>query len=86
MGKLTLISPELKTQGFYASSHKVKKFAMRGKIVSKTILITGAGHGFGKGAAFGLARAGHKVIAAVQICPRPGIYELKQKNKSSSLK
>jgi hypothetical protein len=37
------------------------------KIMSKTIFITGAGHGFGKGVAFGLAKAGHKVIAAAQI-------------------
>jgi len=34
------------------------------KIMSKTIFITGAGHGFGKGVAFGLAKAGHKVSAA----------------------
>ena len=31
----------------------------------KTILITGAGSGLGKGTAFGLAKAGHKIIAAV---------------------
>lgn len=31
----------------------------------QTILITGAGSGLGKGAAIGLAKAGHKVIAAV---------------------
>ncbi len=38
--------------------------------MSKTILITGAGSGFGEGAAIGLARAGHKVIATVQINPQ----------------
>ena len=38
--------------------------------MSKTILITGAGSGFGKGAAFGLARKGHKVIAGVHIGPQ----------------
>ena len=38
--------------------------------MSKTILITGAGHGFGKGVAFGLAKAGHKVIATAQIWPQ----------------
>ncbi|KAA2239080.1 SDR family oxidoreductase [Chitinophaga agrisoli] len=36
----------------------------------KTILITGAGSGFGEGAAIGLAKAGHKVIAGVQISPQ----------------
>ena len=38
--------------------------------MSKRILITGAGHGFGKGVTFGLAKAGHKVIAATQIWPQ----------------
>ena len=35
--------------------------------MSKTILITGAGSGFGRGAALALADKGHKVIAGVQI-------------------
>lgn len=38
--------------------------------MSKTILITGAGSGLGKGAALGLAKAGHKVIAGVEIWPQ----------------
>jgi NAD(P)-dependent dehydrogenase (short-subunit alcohol dehydrogenase family) len=38
--------------------------------MSKTILITGAGSGFGEGAAIGLARAGHRVIATAQISPQ----------------
>ncbi|PTT00067.1 short-chain dehydrogenase [Pedobacter sp. HMWF019] len=38
--------------------------------MSKTILITGAASGFGKIAAFDLARKGHKVIATAQIYPQ----------------
>lgn len=37
---------------------------------TKTILITGAGSGFGEGVAIGLAKLGHKVIAGVQISPQ----------------
>jgi NAD(P)-dependent dehydrogenase (short-subunit alcohol dehydrogenase family) len=37
---------------------------------TKTILITGAGSGFGEGAAIGLAQLGHKIIAGVQISPQ----------------
>jgi len=36
----------------------------------KCILITGAGSGFGRGAALGMATAGHDVIATVQISPQ----------------
>ncbi len=36
----------------------------------RTILIAGAGSGFGRGVALGLARAGHKVIAACHIWPQ----------------
>jgi len=35
--------------------------------MSKTILITGAAGGFGRGAALGLARAGHQIIATVHV-------------------
>jgi len=40
------------------------------KIMSKTILITGAASGFGKIVAFDLAKKGHKVIATTQIYPQ----------------
>ncbi|MDY0039350.1 MAG: SDR family oxidoreductase [Desulforhabdus sp.] len=38
--------------------------------MTKTILITGAGSGFGEGAAIGLAKSGHNVIATAQISPQ----------------
>ncbi|MBA2949660.1 SDR family oxidoreductase [Streptomyces himalayensis] len=38
--------------------------------MSKRILITGAGSGFGEGVAIGLAQAGHDVIATTQIYPQ----------------
>ena len=38
--------------------------------MAKTVLITGAGSGFGRGVALGLARAGHDVIAACHIWPQ----------------
>ena len=38
--------------------------------MSKTIFITGAGSGLAKGAAIGLAKQGHKVIAPVETAPQ----------------
>ena len=38
--------------------------------MSKTIMITGAGSGFGHGTAIGLAKAGHRVIAGVEVWPQ----------------
>jgi len=50
----------------------------------KRILITGAGSGFGEGAAIGLARNGHDVIATVQISAQ--VTALRQKAKEIGLK
>jgi FlaA1/EpsC-like NDP-sugar epimerase len=36
-------------------------------MTKKTILITGAGSGFGKGAAIGMAKNGHNIIATTQV-------------------
>jgi len=44
----------------YFDPHSKKKY-----IKKQTILITGAGSGRGKGTAIGLAKIGHKIIAAV---------------------
>lgn len=49
----------------------------------KRILITGAGSGFGEGAAIGLAQNGHDVIAGAQIWPQ--VTSLRQKVKSLRL-
>jgi NAD(P)-dependent dehydrogenase (short-subunit alcohol dehydrogenase family) len=38
--------------------------------MTKTILITGAGSGFAKAAAIGMAQAGHTIIATAQISPQ----------------
>jgi NAD(P)-dependent dehydrogenase (short-subunit alcohol dehydrogenase family) len=50
----------------------------------KRILITGAGSGFGKGAAIGLAQNGHDVIATVQLSAQ--VTSLRQKAKELGLK
>ena len=51
--------------------------------MAKTILITGAGSGFGEGAAIGMAQNGHDVIATVQISPQ--VTPLRQKAKDLGL-
>lgn len=53
---------------------------MKGK---KTILITGAGSGFGEHTAIGLAKLGHQVIAGVQISPQ--VTPLREKAKELGL-
>jgi NAD(P)-dependent dehydrogenase (short-subunit alcohol dehydrogenase family) len=52
--------------------------------MSKTILITGAGSGFGEGAAIGLAKNGHNVIATAQISPQ--VAALRSKASELGLK
>ena len=49
----------------------------------KTILITGAGSGFGEGAAIGMAKNGHHVIATVQVSPQ--VMPLREKAKTLGL-
>jgi NAD(P)-dependent dehydrogenase (short-subunit alcohol dehydrogenase family) len=51
--------------------------------MAKTILITGAGSGFGEGAAIGMARNGHNVIATVQIAPQ--VTPLREKARALGL-
>lgn len=50
---------------------------------NKTVLITGAGSGFGKNAAFRMAKNGYKVIAAVETASQ--IFELKEESKKENL-
>jgi NADP-dependent 3-hydroxy acid dehydrogenase YdfG len=52
-------------------------------MTKKRILITGAGSGFGEGAAIGLGQNGHDVIAGVQIWPQ--VASLRRKVKSLEL-
>lgn len=52
--------------------------------MAKTILITGAGHGLGEGAAIGIAQRGHDVIATCQISPQ--VTDLRAKVKDLGLK
>lgn len=51
--------------------------------MSKTILITGAGSGFGESAALGLAREGHYVIATAQSSPQ--VTPLREKAQALGL-
>jgi NAD(P)-dependent dehydrogenase (short-subunit alcohol dehydrogenase family) len=51
--------------------------------MSKTILVTGAGSGFGEAAAIGMAKNGHHVIATVQVSPH--VTPLREKAKALGL-
>lgn len=51
--------------------------------MSKTILITGAGSGFGEAAALGMAKNGHTVIATAQFSPQ--VTPLREKAKALDL-
>jgi len=50
----------------------------------KTILITGAGSGLGEGAAIGMAKKGHDVIATAQISPQ--VTQLRRKAEELGLR
>lgn len=52
--------------------------------MKKTILITGAGSGFGEAAAIGLAKKGHDIIATAQFSPH--VAALRQKATQLGLK
>lgn len=52
--------------------------------MATTILITGAGSGFGEGTALGLARQGYDVIAGVQISPQ--VTQLRGRATSEGLR
>ena len=49
----------------------------------KTIFITGAGSGLGKGAAIGLAKAGHNIIAAVHTWEQLSRFTKELANKDT---
>ena len=51
--------------------------------MGKTVLITGAATGFGRGVAFGLGKRGHRVVASCQIWPQ--VWELRQAAKAEGV-
>jgi NAD(P)-dependent dehydrogenase (short-subunit alcohol dehydrogenase family) len=52
-------------------------------MAKKTILVTGAGSGFGRGAAIGMAKNGHNIIATAQVSPQ--VTELREEVASLGL-
>jgi NAD(P)-dependent dehydrogenase (short-subunit alcohol dehydrogenase family) len=53
--------------------------------MSKRILITGAGSGLGEGAAIGLAKAGHHVIATAEIWPQVSAVPPRRRSSGSTI-
>lgn len=51
--------------------------------MGKTILVTGAGSGFGEAVSIGMARNGHRVIATAQISPQ--VYALRRRAEELGL-
>jgi NAD(P)-dependent dehydrogenase (short-subunit alcohol dehydrogenase family) len=51
--------------------------------MGKTVLVTGAASGFGRGVAFGLAKRNHEVIAGCQIWPQ--VWELRNAAKAEGI-
>jgi NAD(P)-dependent dehydrogenase (short-subunit alcohol dehydrogenase family) len=54
---------------FTSQSQASRREATWETTMSKTILITGAGSGFGKSAAIGMAKNGHNIIATCEVSP-----------------
>src|SRR5215510_2170786 len=57
--------------------------SQKAKIMAKRILITGAGSGFGRAAAIGMAKNGHAIIATVQVSSQ--VTPLREEAKAMGL-
>src|SRR3954452_8923148 len=60
---MTLLTSNRSASVIAASCHQRGRYGAR---MTKTVMITGAGSGFGKGAAIALAARGHSVIATTE--------------------